>query len=340
MSITQGSEAFDLAEWPELAAAETHRSIFSTIEWNRLWWAEFGQAKTLAVLTFLDPEPVGLAALMLDETPHGRRIRFLGGDDLTDYLGPLSRDPSITPKIADAMINLLKNDPPFAWDWFDAKCLPVPFGFAEWLVEAADRHSMSFEIHEEELSAVLALPGTFEEYLAALNKKNRHELRRKMRRFDQEIPGSRLVRATQGSLHEDLLRFVNMHRGSEGLKGKFFLPERAFFFARLADSFMPKGWLSLDFLEGEDATIASTFSFTFDGVFYLYNSAYDPRFRSASPGLVLVAKLIERSIEEGLHTFDFLRGRERYKTDLGGEPLPLYSVSIRNDRAAPSARND
>ena len=51
--------------------------------------------------------------------------------------------------------------------------------------------------------------------------------------------------------------------------------------------------------------------------------------RAVSPGLVLVAKLIERSMSEGMRRFDFLRGRERYKFDLGAEALPLHSMTIR-----------
>ena len=324
---TEGSAALDLDEWRELVEVDAHRSIFSTVEWNRLWWEEFGQGKQLHVLTFVQDKPVGLAALMIDETEAGKRIRFLGGDDLTDYLGPLAIDPGMHREIADGLVTFLAGAP-FEWDYFEAKCLPVPFGFAEWLVEAADRRGLSFESKEDELTAVLPLPGSFDAYLHGLTQKNRHELRRKLRKFDAQLPAATLVSATDASLERDVSRFVEMHRGSEGLKGKFFGPERETFFSRMAEEFEPRGWLSLDFLESEGTTVAATFSFIYDGVFYLYNSAYQQEYRALSPGLVLVAKLIERSIEQGLETFDFLRGRERYKSDLGGEPLPLYSVTI------------
>ncbi len=71
------------------------------------------------------------------------------------------------------------------WSYFDAKCLPVPFGFAEWLVAAADQLQMSYEIELQDMTAVLALPGSFDEYCDHLAPKKRHELRRKARRFDQ-----------------------------------------------------------------------------------------------------------------------------------------------------------
>lgn len=298
----------------------------------RAWWEEFGDGKKLFVLTFLDPEPVGLAALMLDVTDRGSRLRFLGGDDLTDYLGPLVSSHEYDSKIADALVQYLAEELR-GWDYFDAKCLPVPFHFAEWLVEASDRHGLNFRMDQTEVSAVIDLPASYDDHMAGLSSRRRHELRRKSRRFDEAAPEARISRATDETINADVITFVEMHRFSGGMKGKFMKPERATFFARVAQEFQPKGWLSMDFLEIDGRRVAGTFGFTFEGVFYLYNSAYDPDLKSLSPGLVLVSRLIERSIEEGFERFDLLRGRERYKFDLGAKALPLHDVEI----AAPSS---
>jgi CelD/BcsL family acetyltransferase involved in cellulose biosynthesis len=47
--------------------------------------------------------------------------------------------------------------------------------------------------------------------------------------------------------------------------------------------------------------------------------------------LILVAHLIEEVIERGFHTFDFLRGPERYKYQLGSQAVPLNNVRILNE---------
>ena len=57
--------------------------------------------------------------------------------------------------------------------------------------------------------------------------------------------------------------------------------------------------------------------------YYLYNSAYEPAFAEAAPGIVLIASMIERSIADGLVRFDFLKGDERYKYHLGAVERPL-----------------
>jgi CelD/BcsL family acetyltransferase involved in cellulose biosynthesis len=319
---------FDSGVWRELLDADPNRHIFATPEWNRSWWEKFGERQKAVVLSFADPEPVGLAAFTVDDTPEGRRMRFMGGDDLTDYQGPLIKGEPHRRAVAEAMLHYLKDE--FDdWDYLEAKCLPVPFGFSEWLVEAADRLDMHFELELHELTAVLGLPDSKEAYLRGLGKKKRHELERKTRRFEREAPGARLRSADPDSLEADLESFIDLHRTSEGAKGEFFLPRRIEFFKEVARTFQPLGMLSLDLLELDGRIIASTFSFRFDGVFYLYNSAYDRELRSISPGLILASKLIERSIGERLRRFDFLRGRERYKYDLGAEALPLHWVVIR-----------
>lgn len=322
--------SFDLPVWQELLEADPNRHIFSTPEWNRLWWERFGQGQQEGlVLTFEDPGPVAIAALTIDKTEDGRRVRFLGGDDLTDYQGPLISSELHRPAVAEAFLRYLFTD--FAdWDYLEAKGLPVPFHFSEWLVEAADRMGLNFELELHELTAVLMLPSSWEEYLAGLGKKKRHELERKTRRFDREAPAAVLRTATDETLEADIEAFINLHKTSAGEKGEFMLPAREAFFRDIARTLQPKGMLSLDFLELDGRPLAATISFRYDGVFYLYNSAYDLELRAISPGLILVARLIARSIEEGARRFDFLRGRERYKYDLGAEALPLHWILIRH----------
>jgi CelD/BcsL family acetyltransferase involved in cellulose biosynthesis len=125
-----------------------------------------------------------------------------------------------------------------------------------------------------------------------------------------------------------------MHRGAEGHKGHFMRPEIATFFRRVADEFMPLGWLRLDLLEIGGRPVASTFGFQIERKFYLYNSAYEPDAARLSPGLVLVSELVKESIDNGLELFDFLRGPERYKFQLGAQAVPLHNVRILNERAA------
>ena len=53
--------------------------------------------------------------------------------------------------------------------------------------------------------------------------------------------------------------------------------------------------------------------------------------RSFSVGLLSKALALQRAIEQGKTRFDFLRGHERYKYELGAQDLNVHKVLIRYD---------
>jgi CelD/BcsL family acetyltransferase involved in cellulose biosynthesis len=320
-------DCFDSPEWEQLRARDPNRHVFSTPQWHRVWWEEFHAGKELYLLMMRRRGEVVAFVPLYRKVEEGRRVlRFIGGIDLTDYLGPIcsmqDRDD-----VADALVDWLTTTD-VAWDELDAHNMPVPFGFAEFLVDRADRHGFGFTLDQEETSAILPLPEDWEVYLSGMGSKERHELRRKRRRLGRDYPDATFRRAQEESLERDLKTFVEMHREAEGTKGRFMGSEMADFFHRIARAFMPRGWLRLDFLEVSDRPVASTFGFEVDDVFYLYNSAYEPDASRLSPGLILVSELVKTSIEKKLKAFDFLRGPERYKYQFGAQPVPLNNVRV------------
>lgn len=332
VSLSCDERCFDLPEWRDLLLRDPDRHIFATPQWNRIWWEEFGSGKQLWILTMRRGDEVKALVPLYTRELDGRKLfRFIGGISLTDYLGPIcsleDRD-----EVAETLVAWLADQQLVEWDEFDAHNMPVPFGFAEFLVDHADRRGFDFTLDQEETSALLELPGDWETYLATLRSKERHELRRKWRRFEGEHHDAVFRTTDEETLDHDLKIFVDMHREAEGHKGHFMRPEIASFFDRVAHVLMPLGWLKMDFLEVGGRAIATTFGFQLKRDFYLYNSAFDGATKRLSPGLILVSHLVRRAILDGLRTFDFLRGPERYKYQLGGQAVPLNKVRILNRR--------
>jgi CelD/BcsL family acetyltransferase involved in cellulose biosynthesis len=322
---------FELPAWPQLRARDPHPHVFSTPEWNKLWWKEFKSGKELVLLTFeRHHEVVAILPLYRKLESSVRVLRFVGGIELTDYLGPVC-SPDDREEVAESLIEWLERAD-IEWDELDAHNMPVPSGFAEYLVDRADRHGLAFRLDQEETSAVLPLPPSWDVYLSSLDRKQRHELRRKRRRLRRTYPEARFRTASPDTLAHDLQVFVDLHRGAEGHKAYFMSPQIASFFEGIAAVFSPRGWLRLDFLEVEGVALAATFGFELDGSFYLYNSAYDTEAARLSPGLVLASELVKQAIGRGTVRFDFLRGRERYKYELGAQPVPLNNVRVLNAR--------
>ncbi|HWC13982.1 MAG TPA: GNAT family N-acetyltransferase [Actinomycetota bacterium] len=324
---------FELPEWRSLLEQDPNRQLFAYPEWNRAWWEEFKTGKDLLLMTMTRGSDLVAIVPLYRRIDEGRKLlRFVGGIDLTDYLGPICALED-RGEVADALVDWLATTD-VEWDELDAHSMPVPLGFAEFLVERADARGFAFRIEQEETAAVLPLPSDWETYLSSLDKKERHELKRKRRRLEREHPDAAFRTATAETLEADFQTFVDMHRGAEGHKGHFMRPEVATFFRRLADATMPLGWLRLDLLEIGGRAVASTFGFEIERKFYLYNSAYEPDAARLSPGLVLVSELVKRSIQDGLELFDFLRGPERYKYQLGAQAVPLNNVKVFRTEAA------
>lgn len=317
-------DAFELPEWDKLLERDPERHIFATPEWNRLWWEEFGLGRRLVTVVLHDgDEAVGVCPLYVAEEGEPEILRFVGGVELTDYCGPVCA-PEDRSTVAEGLVGWLCA----RGGVLDAHNLPVPLGFAEMLAERADAAGLDLELHQEDTSAVLDLPASWDEYLAGLGAKHRHELRRKRRRMGTTHPDARVRRATQETLEDDLKSFVDLHREAAGYKGHFMRPDVATFFARVARGFVLTDWLRLDLLEISGHVAAATFGFVYNGTFYLYNSAYDPALGRVSPGIVLVSELIRLAIDDGLRRFDFLRGAERYKYTLGASAVPLHQVRV------------
>ncbi|MBI5420019.1 MAG: GNAT family N-acetyltransferase [Deltaproteobacteria bacterium] len=253
---------------------------------------------------------------------------LLGGEQVSDSLGPVvasGQEGTFWAELLRSAGDLLSEGP---------LCLPN-------LVEGSPALSLlpgicrdqgfSFDLAELDRSPYISLPRTFEDYLGGLGKKERHELRRKLRRAAEAEPGlSFRVTGTPEELSRDFPSFVALHRMSTPAKRRFMDDRMERFFRKVAEGFFTAGQLRLAFLRGTRGDVASAFQIEYDGALLLYNSGYDPGFGGGgmSPGLVLLARCLEDAIRRGLREFDFLRGRERYKYDLGGRDRIVYRAVL------------
>jgi len=173
----------------------------------------------------------------------------------------------------------------------------------------------------QEVSPYILLPDSWDTYLETLERTDRKELKRKFRRLETINHIFRFVDAGMGSSFEE---FVRLHRLSDASKNQFMTEQTKNFFRELLTLEIPGWQQKLAILSIEDKTVASVFYFESEKEVLLYNSGYDPEQKFYSVGLLLIANLIKKSIEDHKSKFDFLRGNERYKYDLGGKDERLF----------------
>ena len=177
---------------------------------------------------------------------------------------------------------------------------------------------------------MLALPDTWEAYLAALSGKQRHELTRKMRRLEREVPEARVLGlATRAEVEARFDDFLVLHRRSRVGKARFMDERMEAFFRRVATALADQGGLRLWLLDAPGGPLAAFLCLEWDGTVGLYNSGFDPARAALSPGVVLLAHIIRDAIARGMRRFNFLRGEERYKYEFGPTPEDVFRVTLR-----------
>jgi CelD/BcsL family acetyltransferase involved in cellulose biosynthesis len=189
--------------------------------------------------------------------------------------------------------------------------------------ERQDGFSIAYRKSLQDTTPVIHLPSSFEEYLASLRQKQRHEIRRKRRRIESSGEVSFLRVESAGKIEG----FIALHKNSPE-KADFMNSRRERFFREIAGLFSKEGWLELFFLTLDEREIASLLCFSLRDTLYLYNSGYDLEYSSLSPGIVILSLAIEEAIRRGFKQFNLLKGSEKYKYDFGAQDLELYEVCI------------
>ena len=319
--LTDDPGAFLTRDWTPLVMADTWGTFFHTPAYLKLWWEEFGSGSLVIALLEDEGRPTGACAFQVE----GGVLAFLGGFDVTDYMGPVA-PPGREEAVAKELLAALAAD--VTWERADLRGVPADSPWLAALESAALAQGFRPETQTDGAAPVLSLPDTFDGYLAGLAPKLRHEVRRKSRRLEARFGGYQVTLADQETLPAYLDRFVALHRTSPGPKGRFMHAGMVIFFRRLAEAFLAPHVYHLAFIEVDGTPAAGAIGFAFKDTFSLYNSAFDRAFAGWSPGMVLVANMIAGAIAGGRSTFDLLKGDLEYKRRFGPTPRPLARLSV------------
>lgn len=324
-----GPEAFArLAPfWDQLAVTGMTNTPFQSLAYQQGWWQH------------LTPEGASLHTLVQCDGPRARAIAcfyaidgtlyFNGCVEETDYLDLITSaaDAALS---WQSVVDFLASSHAPAWHTLDLCNIPETSPTLDILPRLAEARGWQAHSELHEVCPVIDLPESFDAYLAQLPKKQRHEIRRKMRRAD----GAGLtVRHVTGrdpdELHIEVERFLALLAASTPEKAAWLNDGRRALFHDVAGAAARAGTLQLLFTEVNGDAAAALFNFVYDGRVWVYNSGLNPRdFGHLSAGVVLTAVAIAEAIDAGLDTFDFLRGDEQYKYRFGATDTRVMRLVI------------
>ena len=324
MSCLTRIDSYQSAEgrWQPLLSMSAADTLFITPQWQRVWWDQFGNGSEMLLLSFqTDRNVEGIAPLMR----RNGTISLIGSEDLFDYNDFLvSRDAET--RFYPCLLDHLAGE---EWDTLDFSSLSEDSPTLKYLPDLAKAQGYGVEIREEDVVPGVALPATWDAYLQVLRKKDRHELRRKLRRLSSVEGGFAWYKVSDPDEVESSLEdFFRLMRYSREVKAHFLTEPRERFFRNVAREMADAGVVKLFFLDMGGTKAAAAMCFDYGQSRLLYNSGYDPEYRFYSVGLLLKAFSIKDAIDEGKAYFDFLRGAEPYKYDLGGKDRNLYKMVV------------
>ncbi|MEE8471982.1 MAG: GNAT family N-acetyltransferase [Dehalococcoidia bacterium] len=308
--------------WQGLLGSAVTNTPFHTSQWLRAWWAQFQDEREMLLLEVRrGREAVGIAPFMR----RGQEITLIGSSHICDYMDIIVARGQ-EPAVAAALLDYLDSQ---EWQSIDLPSLAHDSPVLSHLAPLARARGYRVEVTETDTCPQLELPSTWEEYLSGLSSRHRHEIRRKLRRLDQTGSARYYAVDGLGGLRQDVDDFTRLFRESRSDKAEFMTPQMADFFQATAQSMAGGGYLKLFFLEVGGARVAAALCFDYGDARYLYNSGYDPQYSYFSVGLLLKVLCLKDGIETNKKRFDFLRGVEDYKYDLGGRDVPIYRCLIR-----------
>ncbi|MEZ4658574.1 MAG: GNAT family N-acetyltransferase [Caldilineaceae bacterium] len=355
--IVYGPEAdksgFDVlkAEWNPLLEQSAFNNFFLTHEWQTTWWEYLG-AGELWIVAFRSPdtnELVGIAPLYrtvaqadaAEQNEAGQaRLTLVGCIDVSDYLDLIIKR-GWEEQVYAALCDWLYSAEAPAWQILDLCNLPEVSQTYRLFLPFAERYGCHVTVSQEDVAPQFALPLRYEDYLQnQVDKKQRHEIRRKQRRAERESnmefyvigqpqPGRAPSNGPKWNLDAEMDDFIRLQRASRDDKADFMTPHMRSFFTNMAQRMLDAGRLRLCFLKMDGQKAATLFAFEYDNRFLLYNSGYDPDiFAHLSPGWVLLAYTIQYAIAAGNKLFDFMQGDEEYKFRFGSSEYKVMRVIV------------
>ena len=338
-----GPTGFDAlaSEWNALLRRTRYNTIFLTHEWQSTWWKHLGEGE-LWILAMRAPDGrlVGIAPLYLITFQSGalagkRQLNIVGCIEVSDYLDLIAEEGWEEQVYATLLAWLQSSSAP-AWDLLDLCNLPeesLTWQIAPRLLAEA---GLTVRTFQEDVAPQFTLPLRYESYLhEQVEKKQRHEIRRKQRRAEREAEIGFYITGPAHSLEADVDDFIALQRASRQDKSEFMTPAMRRFFMAMARTLYDAGWLRLLFLTINGQKAAALFAFEYNRRFLLYNSGYDPdEHAQLSPGWVILSYAIQYAVAVGNTHFDFMQGNEEYKYRFGSKDYRVMRV-IAERTAAP-----
>jgi CelD/BcsL family acetyltransferase involved in cellulose biosynthesis len=297
-----------MPEWTGLYERSAE-NLFLNPKWHQTWWNTIGHREGWQphiVAGRSDGRLVAIASMAIRRL-HGLRVLEWAGVDVFDY-------PDI---LTAAGVD--------ATEFWSAIQRTGGFDVARIRFVRDDTSSASalaapaWKTRDTEPAHAIALSYPCgERWLATLSKRKRSNHLASIRMIEKQGPlAMTVVRNCESvpGLVADLVGMKDAWAAKRGTINTLRQEGRPEFMAQLALQACKEGSLHLSLLTCSERVIAIHCGFVGRDGLYYYQPSYDQAFAKASAGRLHLTFLVMWAIDNDYHRFDFLRGKEAYKTD-------------------------
>jgi CelD/BcsL family acetyltransferase involved in cellulose biosynthesis len=308
--------------WNSLLDVSASHVPFLRHEYLMAWWqtlggGEWSRAELNIIMGSENDKLIGIAPLFSTSEKGGEPgLWFIGSIEVSDYLDILTR-PEDTGRFCEGLLRHLATDQATSWEKLNLCNILDDSPSLQAFISAA--RDIGWNAHEETMqhSPYIPLSGDFDGYLASIDKKQRHEIRRKLRRLDTSGVSYRwYVTNEEDKLPDDIESFLSLMAFDEQ-KADFLDALMRTHMHNVTRCAFQADCLQLKFLEIEGVKVAGSLSFDYLDRLWLYNSGINPAYAEYSPGWIMLAELIRWACEHHYNELDFMRGNEEYKYRFG-----------------------
>jgi len=310
-------------DWDSLVEQNETNVPFLKYGYLKNWWkfkggGEWPENSGLVLIAgFSGDHLVGIAPLFSPADTDGKKLMLLGSIEISDYLDLICL-PEHKAEFTQNLLNFIAEGN-LGIDQIEFVNIPERSTTLQLIKDHSKESGWKNTIEQAYHTPAIKLAADWDTYLAGIDKKQRHEIRRKMRRAEESSDSIRwYIVQEQEKLDSEIQAFFSLMEMDDDKK-KFLTPKMREQMSEIIHWAFDEGILQLSFLQIGQSKSAAYLCFDYGSHLLVYNSGFDYQFSEYSPGWVMLSYLIQHAIEAGKSHFDFMRGDETYKYRFGAE---------------------
>jgi CelD/BcsL family acetyltransferase involved in cellulose biosynthesis len=323
--------------WNSLFPATPNASFFLTFDWFDTYWRHFGQDQKMRVLVvYGNGEPLGILPLCVRrEVYRVSKVRVLGYplDNWSTWFGPIGPNPATT--MMAAMQHLRRT--PRDWDMMELRWVADEGVQGGKTARAMRIANMFSEKQEYQVTSLVDLPATMEEFLAGKS----HQMRRQFKAAQRDLfesgraefvrhrplPASEDDGDAGWDVYADCETVANASWQGSAEDGNTLTHERVRKFFQATHAAAARiGMVDVNVLKVDGKPAAFLYGYQYNGTVSAIRTGFDAAVGKGL-GSILTLKAIEDSCRRGDQVIDFGPGEREQKRRLRTRQETTYRLT-------------